>query len=88
MIKFAHVVGGIFQAIDRSRCVLCVFPCEDLHCIKKHLPFPSPAVFGHEISGTVVEHGDGVNASRFHGAPNGQTFALGFPIRCHVKVAS
>lgn len=32
----------------------------DLHCIKKDLPFPSPAVFGHEISGTVVAHGDGV----------------------------
>ena len=79
MIKFAHVFGGIFQAIDRSRCVLCLFPCEDLHCIKKHLPFPSPAVLGHEISGTVVEHGDGVDARRFHGGSNAGRLPLVFP---------
>ncbi|CAL1141060.1 unnamed protein product [Cladocopium goreaui] len=51
----------------------------DLHCIKKHLPFPSPAVFGHEISGTVVEHGDGVNTSRL---PLGGRVACTFIMPC------
>jgi S-(hydroxymethyl)glutathione dehydrogenase/alcohol dehydrogenase len=34
----------------------------DLHVIKGEVPFPTPAVLGHEISGTVVETGDGVEA--------------------------
>jgi len=33
----------------------------DLHCIKGEVPFPSPAVFGHEISGEVVSCGEGVD---------------------------
>src|SRR5207249_6812746 len=32
----------------------------DLHVIKGEVPFPTPAVLGHEISGTVVELGEGV----------------------------
>jgi succinate semialdehyde reductase (NADPH) len=32
----------------------------DLHVIKGEVRFPTPAVLGHEISGTVVEIGDGV----------------------------
>mmetsp|Transcript_67472 Transcript_67472/g.161898 ORF Transcript_67472/g.161898 Transcript_67472/m.161898 type:complete len:421 (-) Transcript_67472:149-1411(-) len=32
----------------------------DLHCIKAEVPFPQPAVFGHEISGEVVGCGEGV----------------------------
>ena len=32
----------------------------DLHVIKGEVAFPTPAVLGHEISGTVVELGDGV----------------------------
>mmetsp|Transcript_45009 Transcript_45009/g.104187 ORF Transcript_45009/g.104187 Transcript_45009/m.104187 type:complete len:418 (+) Transcript_45009:73-1326(+) len=31
----------------------------DLHCIKAEVPFPQPAVFGHEISAEVVGLGDG-----------------------------
>lgn len=52
---------------------------QDLHCIKKHLPFPSPAVFGHEISGTVVEHGEDVNGSRL---PIGGKVACTFIMPC------
>jgi succinate semialdehyde reductase (NADPH) len=33
----------------------------DLHVIKGEVAFPTPAVLGHEISGTVVEVGDGVD---------------------------
>jgi len=33
----------------------------DLHCIKGEVPFPTPAVFGHEISGEVVACGEGVD---------------------------
>ncbi|CAK8985573.1 unnamed protein product [Durusdinium trenchii] len=51
----------------------------DLHCIKKDLPFPSPAVFGHEISGTVVAHGDGVDISRL---PLGGKVACTFIMPC------
>jgi hypothetical protein len=29
----------------------------DLHCIKGEVPFPQPAVFGHEICGEVVRYG-------------------------------
>jgi S-(hydroxymethyl)glutathione dehydrogenase/alcohol dehydrogenase len=32
----------------------------DLHVIKGEVAFPTPAVLGHEISGTVVELGDGI----------------------------
>jgi S-(hydroxymethyl)glutathione dehydrogenase/alcohol dehydrogenase len=32
----------------------------DLHVIKGEVPFPTPAVLGHEISGTVAEVGEGV----------------------------
>jgi S-(hydroxymethyl)glutathione dehydrogenase/alcohol dehydrogenase len=35
----------------------------DLHVIKGEVPFPTPAVLGHEISGTVVEVGDGVDST-------------------------
>ncbi len=34
----------------------------DLHVIKGEVAFPTPAVLGHEISGTVVELGEGVEA--------------------------
>jgi len=33
----------------------------DLHVIKAEVAFPTPAVLGHEISGTVAEVGDGVD---------------------------
>ena len=34
----------------------------DLHVMKGEVAFPTPAVLGHEISGTVVELGEGVDA--------------------------
>jgi S-(hydroxymethyl)glutathione dehydrogenase/alcohol dehydrogenase len=33
----------------------------DLHLIKGEVAFPTPAVLGHEISGTVAAHGPGVD---------------------------
>src|SRR5882672_1694094 len=33
----------------------------DLHVIKGEVAFPTPAVLGHEISGTVAELGEGVD---------------------------
>ena len=36
------------------RCGVCH---TDLHCIKGEVPFPQPAVFGHEICGEVVRYG-------------------------------
>ena len=36
----------------------------DLHVIKGEVAFPTPAVLGHEISGTVVELGEGVEGRR------------------------
>ncbi len=33
----------------------------DLHVLKGHIPFPLPAVLGHEVAGTVVKLGNGVD---------------------------
>jgi S-(hydroxymethyl)glutathione dehydrogenase/alcohol dehydrogenase len=33
----------------------------DLHVLKGHIPFPLPAVLGHEVAGTVVKIGNGVD---------------------------
>ena len=33
----------------------------DLHILKGHIPFPLPAVLGHEVAGTVVKLGNGVD---------------------------
>ena len=33
----------------------------DLHVLKGHIPFPLPAVLGHEVAGTVVKVGNGVD---------------------------
>lgn len=73
--------------LGRKPRIVCWYPpffvehlqLQDLHCIKKHLPFPSPAVFGHEISGTVVEHGEDVNGSRL---PVGGKVACTFIMPC------
>src|SRR5919204_2980597 len=47
----------------------------DLHVIKGEVAFPTPAVLGHEISGTVADVGDGVE--RFeHGQPVLGTFIM------------
>lgn len=39
---------------DYAACGVCH---SDLHVIKGELPFASPCVVGHEITGEVVEHG-------------------------------
>ncbi len=36
----------------------------DLHVLKGHIPFPLPAVLGHEVAGTVVNVGNGVDTVR------------------------
>jgi S-(hydroxymethyl)glutathione dehydrogenase/alcohol dehydrogenase len=36
----------------------------DLHVLKGHIPFPLPAVLGHEVAGTVVKVGSGVDNVR------------------------
>lgn len=36
----------------------------DLHVLKGHIPFPLPAVLGHEVAGTVVKTGNGVDNVR------------------------
>ncbi|GAB3298846.1 zinc-binding dehydrogenase [Parasphingorhabdus pacifica] len=44
-------------AIDVASCGVCH---TDLHVLKGELPFPTPAVLGHEVAGTVAEIGPGV----------------------------
>jgi S-(hydroxymethyl)glutathione dehydrogenase/alcohol dehydrogenase len=57
----------------------------DLHVIKGEVAFPTPAVLGHEISGTVVELGEGVDAPAV-GARVVGTFIMpcGTCAQCHV----
>ena len=49
----------------------------DLHVIKGEVPFPTPAVLGHEIAGTVVELGEGVD-----GPPPGSRVVGTFIMPC------
>ena len=49
----------------------------DLHVIKGEVVFPTPAVLGHEISGTVVEVGEGV-----HGLAEGMRVVGTFIMPC------
>ena len=49
----------------------------DLHVINGEVAFPTPAVLGHEISGTVVERGPGVS-----GAPEGARVVCSFIMPC------
>ncbi len=54
----------------------------DLHVIKAEVAFPTPAVLGHEISGTIAELGRGVT-----GPPVGTTVVSAFIMpcgRCHL----
>lgn len=48
----------------------------DLHVMKKEVAFPIPAVMGHEISGTIVGLGDGVDSV------SAQALQLGQPVVC------
>jgi succinate semialdehyde reductase (NADPH) len=45
--------------VEVAACGVCH---TDLHVIKGEVAFPTPAVLGHEISGTVVELGEGVES--------------------------
>jgi S-(hydroxymethyl)glutathione dehydrogenase/alcohol dehydrogenase len=45
--------------VEVAACGVCH---TDLHVIKGEVPFPTPAVLGHEISGTVAAVGDGVQS--------------------------
>lgn len=38
-------------------CAACGVCHSDLHVMKGEIPFSSPCVVGHEITGEVVEHG-------------------------------
>jgi succinate semialdehyde reductase (NADPH) len=49
----------------------------DLHVIKAEVAFPTPAVLGHEISGTIVAHGAGVS-----GPPIGSPIVSAFIMPC------
>jgi S-(hydroxymethyl)glutathione dehydrogenase/alcohol dehydrogenase len=49
----------------------------DLHVINGEVPFPTPAVLGHEISGTVVARGHGVS-----GTPEGARVVCSFIMPC------
>ena len=53
----------------------------DLHCIKGEVPFPQPAVFGHEICGEVVRYGPPAKAVGAHiGTP--QPLPAGTKVIC------
>ena len=54
----------------------------DLHCIKGEVPFPQPAVFGHEISGEVVEYGPLDGAGSQHPLPVGTKVCSTFIMPC------
>jgi succinate semialdehyde reductase (NADPH) len=57
-----------------SACGVCH---TDLHVMKAEVAFPTPAVMGHEISGTVAAHGQGVS-----GPPVGTAVAAAFIMPC------
>lgn len=54
--------------LDIAACGVCH---TDLHVIKEEVAFPRPAVLGHEVSGIIVEIGDGVD----HVAPGDRVVA-------------
>jgi Zn-dependent alcohol dehydrogenase len=62
----------------------------DLHCIKGEVPFPQPAVFGHEICGEVVQYGplesesveDGQSPKRMKKAQSCHPLPVGTKVMC------
>lgn len=48
------------------RVIACGVCHTDLHVIKSEVAFPRPAVLGHEVSGTIVALGDGLEDSGLH----------------------
>ncbi|HLQ06734.1 MAG TPA: zinc-binding dehydrogenase [Nitrososphaerales archaeon] len=65
-------VGEVLVKV--SACGVCH---SDLHVIKGELPFPLPAVLGHEVSGVVEETGPGVQ-----GLNKGDAVVCSFIIHC------
>ncbi|GJW35183.1 alcohol dehydrogenase 1B [Tanacetum coccineum] len=54
----------------------------DLHVIKGELPFPSPCVLGHEITGEVVEHGPLTDTKTIERLPVGARVVGAFIMPC------
>ncbi|XP_075498426.1 uncharacterized protein LOC142536905 [Primulina tabacum] len=65
--------------IKTKACGVCH---SDLHVIKGELPFPSPCVVGHEITGEVVEHGPHTDSKIIERFPVGSRIAGAFIMPC------
>ncbi|XP_015879636.3 uncharacterized protein LOC107415761 isoform X1 [Ziziphus jujuba] len=65
--------------IKTKACGVCH---SDLHVIKGEIPFPSPSVIGHEISGEVVEHGPLTDAKIIARFPIGSHVIGAFIMPC------
>ncbi|KAI3736077.1 hypothetical protein L6452_15609 [Arctium lappa] len=65
--------------IKTKACGVCH---SDLHVIKGELPFPSPCVVGHEITGEVVEHGPLTDTKTVERLPVGSRVVGAFIMPC------
>ncbi|MFS8023398.1 putative succinate-semialdehyde dehydrogenase (acetylating) [Helianthus anomalus] len=65
--------------IKTKACGVCH---SDLHVIKGELPFPSPCVVGHEITGEVVEHGPLTDTKVIERLPLGARVVGAFIMPC------
>eukprot|EP00252_Welwitschia_mirabilis_P013909 TRINITY_DN307_c0_g1_i2.p1 TRINITY_DN307_c0_g1~~TRINITY_DN307_c0_g1_i2.p1 ORF type:complete len:470 (+),score=83.63 TRINITY_DN307_c0_g1_i2:149-1411(+) len=65
--------------IKTKACGVCH---SDLHVIKGELPFPSPCVIGHEITGEVVEHGAHTDSNTVRRFPIGAHVVGSFIMPC------
>ncbi|XP_055811545.1 uncharacterized protein LOC129881184 [Solanum dulcamara] len=65
--------------IKTKACGVCH---SDLHVIKGELPFPSPCVVGHEITGEVVEHGQLSDSKIIERFPVGSQVVGAFIMPC------
>ncbi|KVI04278.1 Alcohol dehydrogenase, C-terminal [Cynara cardunculus var. scolymus] len=65
--------------IKTKACGVCH---SDLHVIKGELPFPSPCVVGHEITGEVVEHGPLTDTKTIERLPVGARVVGAFIMPC------
>ncbi|EPS70775.1 hypothetical protein M569_03980, partial [Genlisea aurea] len=65
--------------IKTKACGVCH---SDLHVLKGELPFPSPCVIGHEITGEVVEHGSQTDTKIIQRLPVGSQVVGAFIMPC------
>ncbi|KAL8249183.1 hypothetical protein R6Q59_006051 [Mikania micrantha] len=65
--------------IKTKACGVCH---SDLHVLKGELPFPSPCVVGHEITGEVVEHGPLTDSKVIERLPVGSRVVGAFIMPC------